>query len=167
MLEIPIQMPARLASYPKTRQPTSARNVFPLSTDKQALRQRFDTIWSAFTRHGGVWDVSEVEQRLRLHVQQPISTLAHLIVERRIVTFSWGEKTWFPAFQFEAETMSLRSESQRVLAELASVYDDFDVAHWLAHPNVLLGDAAPVDCIRDHPCCVLAAARLDRFVAKG
>ena len=104
---------------------------------------------------------------MRDHVDQPVSAIARWIVERKVLTFMWRQQRWIPAFQFDEDGMVLREVPQKVFAELTGVFDDLEVASWFATPNLLLGDAAPVDRIVDHPCCVIAAARLDRFVAKG
>jgi len=165
LIPIPISTTTDLTALRRPLAATPASRSADWS--RQVLEHRLQIISDTFERQGGLWSDREVERRLRAHVDQPISILAHWIVGRRLVTFLCQQQRWVPAFQFDAGNMSLRRDPQQVLSELADVFDDFDVADWFASPNLLLQGAAPVDRIGDHPCCVLAAARLDRFVANG
>ena len=83
------------------------------------------------------------------------------------ISFEWSSWVWLPLFQFEPDTMSLRPESQRVVAELAPYFDGWRLALWFAEPNVWLADRSPVDLLETNPTYVLEAARADRFVAAG
>ena len=74
---------------------------------------------------------------------------------------------WLPLFQFEPNSLSLRPESQRVVAELAPYFDGWRLALWFAEPNLWLADRSPVDLLETNPTYVLDAARADRFVAAG
>jgi hypothetical protein len=70
-------------------------------------------------------------------------------------------------FQFDGSDMSLREGPQRVVRELAPVFDDWEVAVWFASPNSLLAHALPVDLVIDDLFSVVQAARADRFIARG
>jgi hypothetical protein len=62
---------------------------------------------------------------------------------------------------------SLRPGVRQVVAELAPVFDEADIAAWLAEPNAWLGGRAPLATMSTDTANVLRAARADRFVAAG
>jgi len=122
---------------------------------------------AAFAQSGGVASGDEVACLLRHGSSQPISLLARWIVARKVVSFSWRAQTLLPLFQFDFGGVAVKVCVQRVIAELAPVFDDWDMAIWFAQPNSWLAGAAPADLVaRDLP-AVLEAARADRFIAKG
>jgi len=53
------------------------------------------------------------------------------------------------------------------MREFTSVLDDWECACWFSQPNVWLHNEVPVDLIAKEPMRVLAAARTDRFIARG
>ena len=134
----------------------------------QRLEDRqFQQMLDAYARSGGLVSGNEAARRLRRYCDQPLSTLARLIVARSIVTFEWRSQLVVPLFQFERADMSLRPSVVEVMREFASVLDDWECACWFSQPNVWLHNEMPVDLIANEPMRVLAAARTDRFIARG
>ena len=127
--------------------------------------RQFLAMQGAYARTGGLAFGDDVAQLLRRRSEQPISTLAHWIVARTIVTFEWRSQTLIPLFQFDPLDMSRRAGTVEVIRELSDIFDDWELASWFAQPNVWLDDATPVDAIRDDQPRVLQAARVDRFIA--
>lgn len=121
----------------------------------------------AYARSGGMASGDEIARRMRRRTEQPLSTVARWIVERRIVSLEWQSQTLIPLFQFDLCEMTLRSEVSQVISELKHVFDSWELAVWFAEPNVWLDGASPVDAIQLMPIDVLQAARADRFVALG
>ena len=81
--------------------------------------------------------------------------------------FEWGGELWFPAFQFNPADRSLRCAPAQIIAELAPLFDGWELAQWFVAPNLWLGDARPVDLLDIDPDGVVGAARADRFIATG
>ena len=129
--------------------------------------RQFQQMLEAYTRTGGLVSGNEAARRLRRYCDQPLSTLARLIVARSIVSFEWRSQLLVPLFQFEPADMSLRSSVVEVMREFASVLDDWECACWFSQPNVWLHNEVPVDLIAREPTRVLAAARTDRFIIRG
>jgi hypothetical protein len=122
---------------------------------------------NAFGPSGGVANGDAAATLLRCRCEQPISTLARWIVERRIVSFVWRDEILVPLFQFDLERACLRPGVGDVIAELSAVFDDWELATWFASPNSWLFNAVPADALPRDFDAVLAVARADRFVAKG
>jgi len=104
---------------------------------------------------------------LRGRVEQPLSTVARWIVAREVVSVAWRARTLLPLFQFDLASARVRAPVATVVSELVDVFDDGELARWFAEPNVLLGNISPVQRISADPGAVLAAARADRFIARG
>jgi hypothetical protein len=119
-----------------------------------------------FRASGGLATSSDVLAMLRMLSSQPLSQLAHWIVERHVVHFDWRSQTFFPLGQFDLETMHVKQSWRDALVELADVLDDWQIAHWFAAPNARLKGMAPADIIHIDPGLVIQAARLDA-VAPG
>jgi hypothetical protein len=120
-----------------------------------------------FLRIGGVLTGDDLALALRSSIDQPVSRVAQWIAQRRVVNFVWQAQLLLPTFQFEPVSMRPRSTVGDVIAELADVYDDWDIAAWFARPNAWLADEAPARLIATDPCEVVRAARADRFVVNG
>jgi hypothetical protein len=121
----------------------------------------------SYARSGGTATGDEVARRLRRWSEQPLSTIARWIVDRRIVCFEWEGQTLVPLFQFDLDDMTIRAGVTAVVNELKDVFDMWELAVWFAQPNTWLDEACPVDEILTRPHDVLQAARSDRFVALG
>ena len=141
--------------------------VGPQSLVLRIEARQFQTMWHAYSLHGGLASPDEVARRLRLRSEQPISVLARWIVARKIVNFVWQSQTLIPLFQFELQDMSLRISAVKAIAELTSVFDDWELALWFVQANAWLRDIAPIDRIEEDEAAVLEAARADRFIARG
>ena len=122
---------------------------------------------TAFQRIGGLLTGDDLALVLRSSIDQPVSRVAQWIAQRKVVNFVWQAQFLLPTFQFEPASMRPRSKVSDVIAELADVYDDWDIAAWFARPNTWLDEEAPARMIAVDPCAVVQAARADRFVAAG
>lgn len=143
---------------------------WPVHWGRRFEDRQFLMMEQAFNRTGGLTTADEVvrlARATRRECGQPISEVAHWIVERRIVSFPWRGLSLVPMFQFDVADMTLDDATQRVVAELRTAYDDWGLACWFARPNPWLGERAPADAIAREGGAVLEAARADRFVALG
>jgi hypothetical protein len=144
-----------------------AGRIRPACPFRRVEDKQFTMMEAAFLRTGGLASDNAVAHQLRRHTGQPVSVLAHWIVQRRIVCFPWNSGTLVPLFQFNTGNMTLCPGVSEILGELVDVFDDWEISHWFASPNSWLDDVAPVDMIaHDHP-AVHDAARADRFIAHG
>ena len=141
---------------------TVAQPIFRSVADRQ-----FACLQTAFARHGGMATGEDITVRLRRRSDQPISVLARWIVSRSIVNVTRASETLIPVFQFDLPTMTILPGVSKVVLELCSVFDDWELALWFAEPNLWLQDASPVDVLSENPEAVFQAARADRFVARG
>lgn len=116
---------------------------------------------------GGVATGTDVAERLRATVGQPVSLLAHWIVDRHVITFSCGSGLMLPLFQFDFDQGCVLDGAAVALSELTGVMTDDEVARWFSLPNTWLNGAVPAQTLLIDVPAVLAAARADRFVAKG
>jgi hypothetical protein len=121
----------------------------------------------AFRWSGGMVSADELARLLRGRVEQPLSTVARWIVAREVVNVEWRSQTMLPLFQFDLRDATLRVPVAAVVRELAVVFDDWDLVCWFAEPNAWLGGALPARLVEAHASAVLAAARADRFIARG
>lgn len=90
-----------------------------------------------------------------------------LAVPDDALAFLWHGTWWVPLFQFCLRDMRYKPGFQEVLAELAPVFDRVSLARWFLQSNGCLNGRVPARVIDVDPAGVLAAARLDRFVAAG
>ena len=72
-----------------------------------------------------------------------------------------------PAFAMDWVDVSLHLAMSQVSAELAGVFDAWEMCCWLAAPNSALEGRVPIDVLDKDPGAVLQAARMDRFIARG
>lgn len=120
-----------------------------------------------FAASGGVATGTDVADRLRDAVAQPVSVLARWIVQRQVIAFSSGGEMLLPLFQFDFVHGCVRGGIASALAELADVMTDDEVASWFDRPNGWLNGAAPAQVLQSDARGVIDAARADRFVVKG
>ena len=132
----------------------------------RARAQQYAWMDTAFRPTLGTIGSSELVLRMLAHCDQPISTLAHWIVERKVVAFDWQSQTLLPLFQFQLSDMSLRSPVVHVVQELSALLGDWELALWFALPNPWLDQARPVDAISHDAPAVLHAARAARFALR-
>ncbi len=144
-----------------------------LATEGSCLRARdssqhqFAMMTRCYRERGGLLTCDEVARLVGEHAGQSTSRVAHWIVDRSVVSLSWRAQIWLPLFQFESCDMSLRPGAERVVRELAPVFDDWDLAVWFTNPNGWLDEAMPLEVLAYDLAAVLDAARADRFVVKG
>lgn len=127
----------------------------------------FQALELAFSYAGGISSEGDLLQRLQMFCDQPISKLAHWIVDREIVHFTWQGRTFVPMFQFLPTTLRIRDEARSVIFELASTLDDWELVTWFATPSPSLKNRAPVDLLSSNFPEVLNAARFDRYLSRG
>jgi len=120
---------------------------------------------SAFGAQAGWVSGDEMSRRLRRHCDQPISVLANWVTKREIVNIARHSGTLIPVFQFGSPDLHIRPVVQAVLAELGSVFDDWEIAVWFAQPNAWLHQQRPLDLAASDDDAVIDAARADRFIA--
>jgi len=116
---------------------------------------------------GGVATGTDVAERLRVTVRQPLSVLARWILDRNVITFSCGAGPMLPLFQFDFDQGCVRSGAAAALSELTGAMTDDEIACWFCLPNTWLEGAVPAQTLLVDVPAVLAAARADRYVAKG
>ena len=158
------------------RAPTTADSVPPKHhgmwsstsswTSTTIESQRSATV-QAHQRAGGMMCSDDVLRLLRQRSQQPISVLARWIVAQEVVCVEWQSQWLLPRWQFDFADMSIRPEVARVLVELAGTFDNWELAHWFVAPSVWLDGGKPLESLAIDPLAVLAAARADRFIARG
>ena len=164
-----------IATRPWVPQTAKRRIGFaPLSTalEPTAIADaEFSQLCQGLHRSGGLVSADIVVALMRHGVEpsisQPISHLARWIVGRQVVCVPWRSQTLLPLFQFGDGMTSLRPGLAAVMAELADVFDDWELALWFAQGNSGLDSAAPADRLASHPADVWQAARTDRFIATG
>jgi hypothetical protein len=129
--------------------------------------REFLELLDAFARHGGLGNGNEVAERLRRTSGYDLSSLARRIVARDLICLEWQGEMWLPLLQFDPVRVSAKEALAQVAAELAAVFDRWELCRWLVAPNSSLECRAPLDVLEDDPASVLQVARLDRFVACG
>ena len=136
-------------------------------TSRRLEDKQHEVMRLAFARTGGcATEVAAARQLGRRSTRLP-STLMAWIANRTIVSFPWRSHTHVPLFQFRPDDMSPRREVIDVVRELADVFDDWEMAFWFAQSNSWLEGLAPAEIISHDPAAVHAAARADRYIARG
>ena len=133
----------------------------------RAADDRFVELLKAYRVSGGLARADEVVAQLDRDGHAGVALLARRIVERRVICFEWQAQTWLPWFQFADPQQVPEPSLGAVLAELATVYDGWELAHWFVRPNSALAERRPVEALVRDPAGVLHAARADRFVVHG
>jgi len=170
-LEFPMSM---MSIFPSNQPQTSAwRALWPRGQHELAnnlgigCRCLRDRCTADFSACGGVATGDDVAERLRISIRQPLSALARWIVNREVISFSCKSGLMLPLFQFDFDQGCVRSCAVAALSELTEVMTENEVACWFAQPNTWLDGAVPAQTLLIDSPAVLAAARADRFVAKG
>jgi hypothetical protein len=120
-----------------------------------------------FEASGGLVPAELLCGWMRAGTAQPISQLARWIVGRQVISLNLAGQISLPLCQFLPGITGLQPGLAPVLAELVPVFDEVELATWFATPNGALGGAAPADRLATDPAAVHAAARLDRYIARG
>jgi hypothetical protein len=77
---------------------------------------------------------------------------------------AWHHDIWLPLFQWQMPSQTGGVATQRVVTELGSRFDGWEIASWFVQPNSCLAGKSPIECLGDRLPDVLKAAREDRFV---
>lgn len=117
-----------------------------MQRDEEVHRQ-FADAERVFRRCGGLATGDEIARRMRRSCNQPVSQLAHWIVDHAVVSFEWLGERFVPLFQFDPDTMTPRRGVAELVGTLAEQYDEWDCAMWFACPNPTLDGAVPADLI--------------------
>lgn len=144
------------------RQPAPSAALFQHAEDREFLEMR-----GCYAEHGGLTNGDDIARDIGRHVQQPISVVAHWIVERRIVSIAWRSRILIPRFQFTADGGEVRAVVRGSIAQLGSVFNDWEIARWFAEPNSWLHDMKPLELVGIDDQAVIDSARADYFVLKG
>lgn len=161
-LSFPVPLPLASGYRPEAVLPDAIVRRAPRLVDDE-----FVTLLNAYRGSGGLARADEVVALLERRGRPGVSLLARWIVECRVIGFEWQAQTWLPWFQFADPQRLPEPSVGAVLAELATVYDDRELAHWFVRPNSALAGRRPVDALARDPAGVLRAARADRFVVHG
>ena len=164
LMSQPVSMPDR---YVARHAPDAANNPHRRCTPERYADHQFVAMLNAYRASGGLGRIQEILRMLQSHDASPTLTLARWILKRNVICFEWRSITWLPWFQFRAADMDPQPELAPVLAELAPVFDSWEMANWFAQPNAWLANCAPVDSLNGNPPAVVQAAHADRFVAAG
>lgn len=138
------------------------RQAAPPPSDAQ-----FRGLRAAYRHSGGLARGDDLARLLEDRQQGDFISLAKVLVGREVFGFKWHEELWIPMFQFELRDLSIKRAHRPVLAELMPVFDNWSLADWFARPNSWLFDQSPVQLLGSNLPAVLAAARADRFIARG
>jgi hypothetical protein len=157
---MPHNMPGRLTA-------SQARDDAHRQAEEHQKDGQFVTMLNAFRASGGLAREQEVAALIRKHQVDDDSPLAAWLFKRQICSFEWQSKWWIPMFQFTPASVTPRAGLGAVLLELASIYDDWEIANWFATPNPWLADCTPADVLAVAPTQVHHAARAERFIQAG
>ena len=165
-----------------TPQPVSLSGMFGVGTpadaanwghgwtsDTQAEFQ-FASMLNAYRASGGLGGVQDIVQMLQRHDSSATLTLARWILKRQVICFEWRPMTWLPWlpwFQFRPGVTTQQLELAPVFAELAAVFDPWEMAIWFAQPNSWLANCRPADSSQADSTAVMLAGQADRVLAGG
>jgi hypothetical protein len=153
------------SAMPSTR---SAERPIAARPDSQHMRfsdEQFEAMCANFHTTGGIACGDDLARLLDDHPRGAGASLSKLVASDQIFGFERDDTFWVPMFQFELDELRVRPAALKVRAELAAEFDGWEVASWFAEANVYLRDRRPVDLLDTNLREVLAAARIDRFIA--
>jgi hypothetical protein len=127
--------------------------------------KQLDAMCAAFHTTGGLARGDDLALLLEDHRRGADASLSKLIASDRVFGFKRSFAFWVPMFQFELDDLRLKPAALKVRAELAAEFDGWEVASWFAEPNAWLRDQRPVEMLDSNLREVMAAARIDRFIA--
>ena len=122
-------------------------------------------MWHTYDAHGGIASGDQIAAELGRCCNQPIAIVARWIVRREVVNFAWRSDILIRRFQFFAVDMNIRPVVSRVIAELAGVFDNGEIAQLFVHPNSGLSNERPLGLLAMNDAAVIEAARADRYIA--
>ena len=127
----------------------------------------FAAMQVAFRASGGLARGDDLVRWLQGHSSGDVASLARLIVTAELFSFEWRDTFWVPMFQFDLDDLSIKCGPRKVLIELATDFDSWNLAAWFAQPNSWLNNTRPVDLLDHNLAAVLRAAHSDRLIAAG
>jgi len=131
------------------------------------LSARAAALCAALEAYGGVVTGDGLSHLMTGSVEQPISTVARLLIARKVVWFQAHGQTLIPMFQFHVPDYVVRTTVRSILVELTDAFDDIEIAEWFVTPSLLLKGEVPVAVLDRCGTSIIDAARADRFVALG
>ena len=163
-------MPSPLPSTVDRTPAHAALHLVPPATSPAHLLDEADDaefieLLGRFRDSGGLANLAEVGS-IAATRGRPVPTPAS-IAARSLLAFAWQGTWWLPLFQFNLADMSPKPGMHEVLGELSRVFDRVTLSRWFLQSNCSLRGRSPVQVIDVNPDDVVAAARLDRFVAAG
>ena len=115
---------------------------------------------------GGLLGADDIVALLMERMDQPISRLAHWIVDREVLGFQWQGRMVLPRFQFDLSTMTPCPSVAAVLRELVPALSDWEICVWFVTPNAWLADASPFEAMASDAAAVVDAARGERYLLR-
>ena len=163
-------MPSPLPSTVDRHPAHAALHLVPAATSPAQLLDEADDaefieLLGRFRDSGGLANLAEVAS-IAATRGRPVAT-ASAMAARALVAFAWQGAGWLPLFQFNLADMTPKPGIHDVLGELSRVFDRVTLSRWFLQSNCSLRGRSPVQVIDVSPDDVVAAARLDRFVAAG
>ena len=104
---------------------------------------------------------------LRPRRSQPMSTIAHWIVQKDVLSLHRQGCLVLPMFQFSQPELDPLPIMHLILGELSSVLAEAELADWFYTPNVWLDGCLPACAVRVRANAVYQAARADRWTMRG
>ena len=133
--------------------------------DTRQRDREFVALLDGYRATGGVARSNAMPQRWHAPEAGTELSLKSLVAARHVFHFHWHDSLWLPMFQFEPHGRRVAAESPQVLAELGTVFDGWALARWFVEPNSWLHEQKPIDLLHRQLPAVLAAARVDRYMA--
>jgi hypothetical protein len=127
--------------------------------------QACECLLQAYVPYGGAFSGDDLVAVLADATEQPISRVAHWIVEDRLIHLQVGGAICIPRFQFHGR--QLRPLLHQAVGELRGFCDAFEIAQWFVTPNAWLRDRLPVALVLQGDTEVVEAARADRYLCSG
>ncbi|MEP6970091.1 MAG: hypothetical protein ABJA49_06595 [Betaproteobacteria bacterium] len=128
--------------------------------------QRISAMHHAFAPSGGLRAVRELTLGNDRLSSDCFDHVAMLIKAREIIGFQLQAELWVPMFQFDHGAPLKPSTTLKPLIELLMpLYDNLEMAYWLARPNLWLSGQKPVDVCAARLSAVLDVAHLEHFIA--
>jgi hypothetical protein len=86
------------------------------------------------------------------------ATLERWIARRGVLCIAWQSDAWFPVFQFDRQSMTVKSAAGQIFAALNPKLTPWDLAQWCAQPHLWLDSESPADTLDADADLVLRAA---------
>lgn len=122
----------------------------------------YEAMLRFYKEEGGLLTGDQLAALLSSCIEQPISTVARWIVDRRLVLLSNGAQLLLPMFQFDLPRAGIRPEVEDAVRTMRDARDDWGIASWFASANAHLDGIAPARAIRRGAASLEHAARWAR-----